>query len=230
MSINARLWWVMTNLILSKKILAPLSAILFFIWIVQTAPKPDSRNIDPTAFAGRLTMLRALSGPFHTLLADRYWILSSSLNEMGYAEAQKTDSTPFFEAMKTIITLDPGYLSSLRYGSTYLASIFRNTDQAHELIDTSLNYLEKNADLYLLKINLEIGYHSPPRYDRINQWIEEIIAIEGEIPDWLGNALLYAKKRELHRELQREDLKWMLRQATNEIEKSAIEKKLAGLD
>ncbi len=220
----------MTDRRFGHNVWMPLSVILFFFWIVQTAPQPDDKNIDPTAFAGRLMLLRALSGPFHTLLADRYWILSSSLNEMGYAEAQKTDSTPFFEAMKTIITLDPGYLSSLRYGSTYLASIFRNTDQAHELIDTSLDYLQENTDLYLLKISLEIGYHSPPRYDRINQWVEAIIAIEGESPDWLGNALLYAKKRELRRELQREDLKWMLQQATNEVEKAAIEKKLARLD
>ncbi len=207
-----------------------LSAALFFFWVAQTAPKPEVKNIDTPAFSGKLTLLRALSGPFHTLLADRYWLLSSSLNETSYANTQYQDSTPFFEAMNTIATLDPGYMSSLRYGSTYLASIFRQTDQAHELIDTALDYTEKNTDLYLLKISQEIGYHSPPRYDLINQWIAEFEEIEGGVPEWLGGALLYAKQRELRRELQHEDLKWLLENATNEIEKAAIEQKMARLD
>ncbi len=207
-----------------------LIAAIFFFWVAQTAPKPEIKNIDTPAFTGKLTLLRALSGPFHTLLADRYWLLSGSLNETSRANSQEQDSTPFFEAMNTIATLDPGYMSSLRYGSTYLASIFRQTDQAHELIDTALDYTKNNTDLYLLKISQEIGYHSPPRYDLINQWIAEFEEIEGSVPDWLGGALLYAKQRELRRELQHEDLKWLLENATNEIEKAAIEQKMVGLD
>lgn len=211
----------------------PLSAFFigsfFFIWVAQTAPKPNVENIDTPSFAGKLTLLRALSGPFHTLLADRYWLLSSSLNEASYTTAKEQDSRPFFDAMNTIATLDPGYMNSLRYGSTYLASIYRQPDQAHELVDTALSYTKKNSDLYLLKVSQEIGYHYPPRYDLINQWIADFEKIEGDAPEWLGGSLLYAKQRELRRELQREDLKWLLDNATNEIERSAIEKKMAGL-
>ena len=57
----------------------------------------------------------------------------------------------FFEAMNTIATLDPGYMSSLRYGSTYLASIFHQTDQAHDLIDTALDYSEKKHGSLFIK-------------------------------------------------------------------------------
>lgn len=218
-----------SDLISARQIGTILIATVFFCWIILVAPKPEIKNIDTPAFSGKLTLLRALSGPFHTLLADRYWLLSSSLNESSYTAARQQDSTPFFEAMNTIATFDPGYMSSLRYGSTYLASIYRQTDQAHELIDTALIYTEKNTDLYLLKISQEIGYHSPPRYELIRQWIAKFEEIEGEIPDWLGGALLYAKQRELRRELQREDLQWLLENATNEIEKAAIEQRLAEL-
>lgn len=203
---------------------------VFFYWIFLLAPKPEINAVDTPGFPGKLTLLRALSGPFHTLLADRYWLLSSSLNESSYTSAQQQDSTPFFDAMNTIATLDPGYMSSLRYGSTYLASIFRQTDQAHQLIDTALIYTHKNTDLYLLKISQEIGYHSPPRYELINLWIAKVEEIEGEVPAWLGGALLYAKQRELRRELQREDLQWLLENATNEIEIAAIEQRLTELE
>ncbi len=129
--------------------------------------------------------------------------------------------------MNTIATLDPGYLSSLRYGSTYLASIYRQPDLAHQLIDTALDYQPDFADLYLLKISQEIGYQAPPRYELLNQWIAEFGVIEGEVPDWLGKSLLYAKQRELRRELEHEDLKWLLDHASNPIEKSTIEARLA---
>lgn len=219
----------MINNLISKPFSAIIAATIFFIWVAQTAPKPNIKNIDTPSFAGKLTLLRALSGPFHTLLADRYWLLSSSLNEASSATAKEQDSRPFFEAMNTIATLDPGYINSLRYGSTYLASIYRQPDQAHELIDTALAYTQQNTDLYLLKVSQEIGYHYPPRYELINQWIADFEKIEGEVPDWLGGSLLYAKQRELRHELQYEDLKWLLENATNEIERSAIEKKMAEL-
>lgn len=214
---------------LSQPIYIALFSAMFFIWVAQTAPSPSIKDIETPAFEGKLTLLRALSGPFHTLLADRYWLLSSSLNEASSATAKEQDSRPFFNAMNTIATLDPGYMSSLRYGSTYLASIYRQPDQAHALIDTALSYTKNNSDLYLLKVSQEIGYHYPPRYDLINQWIAEFEKIEGEVPDWLGGSLLYAKRRELRRELQHEDLKWLLDNATNEIERTAIEKKMAEL-
>ena len=73
-----------------------LITVVFFCWIFYTAPKPEIKNIDTPAFSGKLTLLRALSGPFHTLLADRYWLLSSSLNETSRSDAQHQDSTPFF--------------------------------------------------------------------------------------------------------------------------------------
>ncbi len=218
---------------IKKTMSKPLGALfigsLFFIWVSQIAPKPNIKNIDTPSFAGKLTLLRALSGPFHTLLADRYWLLSSSLNEASATTAKEQNSLPFFDAMNTIATLDPGYMNSLRYGSTYLASIYRQPDQAHKLIDTALHYTKKNSDLYLLKISQEIGYHYPPRYELINQWIADFEKIEGDAPDWLGGSLLYAKQRELRRELQHEDLKWLLDNATSEIERSAIEKKMAEL-
>lgn len=214
---------------ISKGLTLTFFAVVFFIWVAFYAPQPSSKEIETPAFTGKLTMLRAISGPFHALLADRYWLLSSSLGEVHSEKAKTQDSLPFFNTMNTIVTLDPGYMNSLRYGSTYLASMYRQPDQAHELVNTALRYTPNNSDLYLLKISQEIGYHYPPRYELINQWIVEFEKIEGEVPDWLGGSLLYAKRRELRRELHREDLNWLLQNATNDIERAAIEQKISEL-
>lgn len=205
-------------------------SLLFFYTVSHVAPHARTTNVNPTEFTESTLLLRGLSGPFHTLIADRFWLLSSSLNEIPSHQAQHEDSAPFFNAMQTVAILDPGYLSSLRYGSTYLASIYRQVDHAHKLLDAALDHEPKFSDLLLLKISLEMGYHSPPRYALIQRWVNQVETIEGNAPDWLGRAVLYAREREIKHTLQKEDLLWLEQHVKTDSEKKAISEKMADLN
>lgn len=205
-----------------NKITLLLLAISFFSSAFFLLPTPQEKSSLGLPDSGSAHLLRALSGPFHTLLADRVWLLSSTFSESASATAKHQESETFFHTMRTIAILDPAYLSSLRYGSTYLASIYRNVDQAHDVLDDALIYLPELSDLHLLKISLEMAYQSPPRYPYIQRWTSQIEAIEGSVPEWLGAASLYAREREIKRTLHQEDLDWLESTASSDAEKAAI--------
>lgn len=193
------------------------------------APLPSAEKPNAPADINPI-FLRASSGPFHTLLADQRWLLSARLDETvkpdQQPDQQSEQGQAYFRQMASIIELDPGFSPGLRYATTYLASIYREVELAHALLDIAIRYYPDNIDLRVFKIAQEIGYQSSPRVELISRWIEELESMTDQLPEWLGGAGLYALKKKKQRELQREDLLWLLDNSSSDIEKKAILKRL----
>ena len=189
------------------------------------APLPSAEKSNAPADINPI-FLRASSGPFHTLLADQRWLLSARFDESVKPDQQPEQAQAYFRQMASVIELDPGFSPGLRYATTYLASIYREVDLAHALLDIAIRYYPDNIDLRVFKIAQEIGYQSPPRVELISRWVEELESMTDQLPEWLGGAGLYALKKEKQRALQKEDLLWLLDNSSSDIEKKAILKRL----
>ncbi|MCG8382771.1 MAG: hypothetical protein MJA28_11260 [Gammaproteobacteria bacterium] len=205
-----------------------LYAALVISFFVYFAPSPLENSIEPVVSADYIGHERPLSGAFHTLLADHYWLLSARRLEQHPEQGTPVAKQNFFKEMKRILTLDPGFTPGLHYGATYLASIYRDVDLSHALVDVVLDYYPYWADLIIFKITQEISYRYPPRPALIDQWLKVLDDLSYPTPVRLNEALVYA--REQQAAWQQKDLRWLLNNARTSAEKQIIQKRLHDLE
>lgn len=205
-----------------------LYAVLIISFFIYFAPSPLENSTGPVAPVDYVPHERPLSGAFHTLLADRYWLLSARRLEQHPEHGSAAAKQNFFKEMKHILTLDPGFTPGLHYGATYLASIYRDVDLSHALVDVVLDYYPDWADLIIFKITQEISYRYPPRPALIDRWLKALDDLSYPTPVKLNDALVYA--REQQAAWQQKDLRWLLDNARTQAEKQIIQKRLHDLE
>lgn len=190
------------------------------------APLPVSNKIPPL-FVESPLFLRIISGPFRTLMADWLWLRSAHLSPSASIENEPTKSqSSLYDATQLIMTLDPQFDIALRYATTYLSSILKKVDQAHQLCDIAIQYHPQAALPYILKISNELGYHHPYRHHLIIQWIKQAKNNTSDSPTWLNDVLIYARKQLNQGDIIKHDLEWLLSVSRNKKERDLIQKKL----
>jgi len=203
---------------------------VFFLFVAWAAPRPAASRADAAVFPGQPLLLRALSGPFHTLLADRYWLLSASV---GMARGVGRDDPrygTFLRAARLVVTLDPRFDAALRYTATYLAAMQGLVDDAQGLCDTAIRLAPAHQEAYLLKVVNEVGYHHPERPELVSATLRALARNTGGVPDWLAGTLAYVRKAQGQRALLRRDLEWLAANTRKPRQRAAIEARLRALD
>jgi hypothetical protein len=214
-----------------KSFMLPLFCLLFFSLVILLAPEPVNTRTSPL-FVQNPILLRALSGPFHTLAADSYWLRSANINQPlkdTTTTQNKADST-LFESAQLIITLDPNFKMGLRYAATYLASIQHEVDQAHHLANIALTYSPHFNFPYEIKISNEMGYHHPYRYEKVVEWVKQARNETIDAPLWFNDLLIFARQNTDRAELVYQDLLWLQEMARTPAEKQMIQEKIEALD
>jgi len=190
----------------------------FFVGVIGLAPTPMGPT-DTRLLVQNPLLLKALLGPFHTLGADGYWLRGARLGP-----------NRLFEQAKIITTLDPNFTLSLRYSTTYLASIQGRVDLAHALCDIAIMHNPQQSYPYLLKISHEMGYQQPYRYAKVIAWIKQVKTMTRDAPIWLNALLLHARTQLGQTKAIRQDLQWLLTVASGAEERQLIQAKIAALD
>ncbi len=204
------------------------ATLLFFLFVVVCAPRPEPARLAAVRFPGAPLLLRALTGPFHTLAADRYWLLSARAG-MAPGSVDGARYMSFMRAARLVVTLDPDFAPALRYMTTYLAALHRRIDSAHALCDLALRGDPAQAEPYLLKIVNEVGYRRPERRALVVRWIRQLAANTGGVPAWLPDLLARTRREQGRLALLRQDLQWLARNSRDPKERAAILARIAKL-
>lgn len=204
-------------------------ALLFFTGTRLLAPIPASVPVKPF-FVENPLLLRALSGPFHTLAADSYWLRSVHVDTDTAATGKDKQASGFFDSAILIQTLDPLFTLNLRYSTTYLASIQKQVDLAHQICREVLWFYPQYSYPYQLMISNELGYHQPYRYELLIDWVKLARTTTLDSPAWLDEVLIMARQHSTQPELIQSDLQWLLATARNPDERQRIQARIAEQD
>lgn len=208
---------------------------LFLAFLVAAPPQKKQVNDHELLYANPL-LFRALSGPFHTLVADWLWLLSSEVGEIRN-RYETIDSESFFKASKTITVMDPHFILAINYGALFLASVQNKPQKAQELLKTGLYFNEHSFILRYLLLTIYINY-----YEKEERNIEEIVRLAKEaytLPDsdnfirkelsskdFIQDILVFARRESDSLEQAKADLRWLLERTEDEARKAAIKARL----
>lgn len=196
-----------------------LYALCFSLMLIAYVPLPSQKKFTTSVKIIHPPILqRMLSATFHTGIADRLWL-------EGHTQATQTYEQ-FSQRYYSILTLDPGFISALNYGSTFLASIANRSDLAQQLCDVTIQWLPDMTVPYEQKVSLEMGYGQPPDYYKVAAWVRRVLQDEVEVNQWMQGALMYAHQQTGQGDKIKEDLQWLLAIAKSDYEKTMIERRL----
>lgn len=183
-------------------------------------------------------VFKALSNNMSMLAVDKLWLLSNSVGDFSKLD-KNTTMKQFYNASKTITTLDPYFYKAISYSSTYLASIHKEAEKSNELLQMARYYDEKNFNLYLLEMVNMVTYHDLKDLDIDSirdlatkaAALPEGIKIMGRIKvsDWVDDILDYVKNEEARRQQKLEDAKWLKKQTKNKSQSLEIDKRIQEL-
>lgn len=203
------------------------------------APKHEKRQIDSMLFVNPI-ISRALSGNFHTLLADRLWLSLSMVSETGSGSSTNVDIERFYQTSKTLIFMDGNFFQAVAYGSTFLLSIYKEIEKAHDLIHLARIFDPKNFKLYFLEIINIISYEraSYAMMESVIYLAEEALKIPPKdrniaitnSSEWIKDALAFSQNKKARVNKQREHLLWLRRQTKDPQKLQMIEKRLKELN
>jgi len=205
----------------------------------STVPKHEKRQVDSMLFINPI-LSRALSGNFHTILADRLWLSLGMVSETGSGGSTNVDIERFYQTTKTLIFMDGNFFQAVAYGSTFLISIYNEIEKAHDLIHLARIFDPKNFKLYFLEIINIISYErsSIEMMKSVTLLAKEALKIPPEdrnvaitdSSDWIKEALEFSKNKQARRDKQKEHLLWLYKQTKDPKKRQMIEKRFKELE
>jgi hypothetical protein len=204
----------------------------------STPPKREKRQISSTLFVNPI-VARALSGNLHTLFADSLWLSLGMVSETGAKDSRDVDIERFYQTSKTLIFMDGNFYKAVAYSSTFLISIYKEIEKAHDLIHLARFFDPKNFKLYFLEIINIVSYEkaSQSMMESVTRLAHEALKIPVEdrqvaITDstvWIEEALAFSQDTLAKKRRHKEDLLWLLKQTQDPKKRQLIEKKLQEL-
>lgn len=220
-----------------KTVLLFISLSASFILLLY-APSPQRQNDSSSLFAANPLILRAVSTNAHTLLADKLWLDSNNISELGSKNSSSVDSLLFYRAFINIATLDPCFFHAINYGATYLASVPKESRLASNIISSAALFNKDDFRLYFLWLLVEITYEKEPNYERV-AWLVKKLAPMSEFREQIGIAdadsfllrcLSFAANKTQKRQKAIEDLQWLAKNTKEKSKRALIESELAMLE
>ena len=223
---------------MNKALFLLLLALLVVFHTYATLPVRTARTADSLLFVNPV-LARALSGNFHTLLADRLWLNLGMVSETGAKGSLDVNTTLFYKTSKTLIFMDGNFFPAVAYSSTFLISLFNEIKQAHDLIHLARIFDPLNFKLYFLEIINIISYEhaTPSMLSRVDYLGKKALAIPQEkrgiaIRDstvWIEEALAFAQNDLARKQKQKEQLLWLLKQTKDPNQRALIRNRLEDL-
>lgn len=215
-----------------------LLGLLLFSYI-SSSPKHEKRQIDSLLFVNPV-LSRALSGNFHTLLADRLWLSLSMVSETGAGSSTNVDIERFYQTTKTLIFMDGNFFQAVAYGSTFLLSIYKEIEKAHDMIHLARIFDPQNFKLYFLEIINIISYErsSVEMMNSVTSLAKEALKIPPKdrnvaITDsgtWIKDALAFSRNKQARKKKQIDHLLWLYKRTKDPIKREMIEKRYKELE
>jgi len=218
--------------------LAVLGALLLLLFSLHHASRSASASYttaSPILFANPL-LLKASSGPYSALLADRLWLIASSVDEQGIRSSKDVNVTQMFFAYRGVITLDPHFTLPIIYAATYFSSIHQRLDLALTLIDHARTLGNENFDLVFMRFLLRLTYGEALSAEEIRDIIVKLSQTnqyyfgDQPIDDLVINAVGLSHNSVHKRQKTIEDLKWLLKNTEDKRLRKRIQYRLNKLE
>lgn len=210
----------------TKPLLAAALAGLLLLALAAPAPRPSPSG-ELAAFH-HPELFRALSGPFHTLLADRLWLLSAGRAERAQGSAG-VETDRFYQTAEAVILMDPRFFPAVNYASTFLASVRRDVEGANALARLALERGGPDIRLYRLMVVNHLAYREPVDDNAVAALAKEAAALPG-FTAWFAEAAALARTSRGRTAIAVEELKALEKQARNEKEAAQIRETLEELE
>ena len=194
------------------------------------------RDRDNALLFSNPLILKALSGYSNGLIADKLWLLSSSVSETGRRGSDNVDTQIFYHTMLNITTLDPYFSSAIVYGATFLASIQEESDLALDLLAKARYFDSENFQLYMLAVMIELTYKKPSDIDykeviRLSEFAASLpdgkkVFGQIKVKDWLKDVVAFSKNQQAKHQKIIDDTKWLYEHTQDLEKKEQIKKRL----
>ena len=224
-----------------SKILLTLSIVglIFFNSLFYTKHN-ENNHTNAILFANPL-LFKALSGPLHNLIADKLWLLSNSVSEMGVGGSNAVNSKEFVAATKTIVTMDPYFYAPVNYAATYLVSINKDIVTALEFLRLARYFDDKNFKLYFNELIFLLTYADDYNYKVDYDYVIELAKKTEALPiedkqigamlvgNWIDDFIISANSKMNRRAQAIDDLVWLYEQTDDDVRKVEIKKRITEL-
>lgn len=204
-----------------------------FVLTFSNKPKPSPIADNELLFSNPY-FFRAISNISHTLVADWLWLMSADIGEIAARDSHSVETAEFFAASKSITVMDPYFFPAINYAATYLSSIHKDINASIELYETARAYDKNNILLYFNEIVLRATYEEPLDDEVIVRLAKEAAILPSskarfakeDINNMIENFIIFARSKKGKEAQAIKDLKWLLKNTTNESRKNEIRKKL----
>ncbi|MEF3191690.1 MAG: hypothetical protein K6347_03945 [Campylobacterales bacterium] len=219
-----------------QKVLALFVAVVGLIVGSMTLPTPSKQRDDAPLLFSHPLLLRALTGPSHTLMADWLWLQLGSVDETGAQDSYHVDLEALIRATRTIGALDERFTVPVLYTATYLATIPHDIEGAKELLDEAIARYPSSLNLIMTEVFLLATYSN--HYDGlIAKRVKQAALLPGarrygkiNVEGWLEEFLVAARVAQNRRAQAIEDLRWLLKVTTDPKRKKIIAMHLKELE
>ncbi|MEY4504399.1 MAG: hypothetical protein RL154_693 [Pseudomonadota bacterium] len=189
------------------------TVLLFFIFAPEPLKIKEQSSAVPTPIIAKLAS--AFASP---LLADILWIQSAKDGEVANG-TYSVDFDKFSARFKTIALLNGDFFEPTQYGSLFVATIAKKPDSALDIIKTAQNNSKDSTKLDELELIERIAYEKPPNFERIRflAFNSNNSAISPQ------EAIMFAANDEIKKEIAKQDLIELEKNAKNSAQKEAVQ-------
>lgn len=221
---------------LGNKLVLLLATIALILFSLFASVPPQRVKRDYNLLFVNPELFRAISGNFHTLLADKFWMMSSLVSETSKGGSFNVNTDELYAATKSLIALDGNFRAPVIYAATYLTSIHKMSKEAKELLELALVYNPLDFPLYFIEVTILLTYESMNK-DSLTRAIQ-LAELSKKVPAdqrkmnirdvdvWMQEMIEYSKDQLAKNNQKINDLIWLYKQSENEVKRDEIQKKL----
>jgi len=188
-----------------------ISILILNIFTIQKPEKNESWSI----LYSKPLFLRVASPNGEHLLADKFWLLSKNIDEIG--KGDDVDLEQFLEVYTNILILDSSLEIAIIYASTYLASIKERGDLAIKLLQTAQLLNSENFQYFFTELIFQIVYLENCDMVRIRNIVKKISKISNrekyigriDVVKWADDIILHLHKNSVKEEIREVDKLWL---------------------
>ena len=190
--------------------------ILIFLISVNifTIQKPEIKN-NFSILASNPLFLRAVSPNSEHIFADKFWLLSSNIDEMRNKENINLDI--FLQTYKNILILDSNFEIPIIYASTFLASNLNRGDLAIELLQLAQILNPDSFQFLFTELIFQIIYLENSNKNELIQLANRVIKMPDyekyigkiNVREWANDIITYLNQKNTQKEIQEVNRNWL---------------------
>ena len=188
--------------------------ITFLILNLFTIQKPLKNEKWSILYSNPL-FLRVVSPNGEHLLADKFWLLSKNIDEIG--KGDQVELEQFFKVYTNITILDSTLEIAIIYASTYLASIKERGDLAIKLLQIAQLFNPDNFQYLFTELIFQIIYVKNSDRKELIYLAEKISRMPDleknigriDVTKWADDIIFFLHKNSVQTEIKEVDKLWL---------------------